>query len=156
MQESQDIPIQKWKKEMKYYCLLVKIFMISEMHASKIQIMWSYKEYWVGRIWYSRVYWTRKRYKHWFIVILPLQLIDEKLKTKLMIVYLQIVLKLKPQIVHRLNISIEEVKDSLRIFRRWKKFHRRTNIRSPWKHKIINEKRKRFHINSSLSKSSGL
>ena len=114
------------------------------MHP-KFKLCEAVREYWVGRIWFSGVYWTRIRSKHWFIVILPLQPIDEKLETKLMIVYLQIALKLKPhEIAHRLNVSIEEVKDSIRIFRWWMKLRRRVNIRFLGKHKIIKEEHKRY------------
>ena len=78
-------------------------------------------------------------------MILPLQPINEKLETKLMIVYLQIALKLKPhEIAHKLNVSIEEVKNFIRIFRRWMKLRRRANIRFLGKHKIIKEEHKRY------------
>ena len=39
--ESQDNPDSVMDERVKYYCLLVKIFMASEMHAPKIQIIWS-------------------------------------------------------------------------------------------------------------------
>ena len=86
-------------------------------------------EDWVKGFWIKRFYWSRKIYKRWFISNGSYQSIDDELEVKWMIVYLQIALKLKPyEIAHKLNVSVDEVKDSIRIFHRWMKLRRRTNM----------------------------
>ena len=72
-----------------------------------------------------------------------------------MIVILQIALKLKPyEITYKLDESVAEVKDSIRIFRRWMKLRRRTNMRFLGKHKILKEEHKKYAYKLITNKTS--
>ena len=62
---------------------------------------------------------------------------------------------MKPyEIAHKLDVSVDEVKDSIRIFRRWMILRRRTNIRFLENHKILKEEHKKYAYKLITNKTS--